>query len=134
MMITEPRARRIDRDIFHGEEEPQHTFPAVLRRWATGEPYRLASEECREDTLIPTAVEAQATGEALLLDALFSECGLHRPTLTDGPFGIIMVPPGPTGSWSVWRRDSSPAGQQQSCALSPWERLRFGLPKNTASR
>ncbi|MEW2491586.1 hypothetical protein [Streptomyces sp. NPDC048411] len=42
-------------------------------------------------------MEVQATGEALLLDPLLSEYGLHRPTLTGGPFGIIMVSPQPHG-------------------------------------
>ncbi|WP_031049062.1 hypothetical protein [Streptomyces sp. NRRL F-5650] len=94
-MITDPRPRRIGRDVFHDDEEPEYTFPGEVRRWATGEPFRLASEECQEDTLIPTAVESQAMGEALLLDALLSEYGLHRPALTGGPFGIIMVTPRP---------------------------------------
>ncbi|NBM14674.1 hypothetical protein [Streptomyces sp. GC420] len=94
-MITDPRPRRIDRDVFRNEEEPEYTFPGDVRRWATGEPFRLASEECQEDTLIPTAGEIQAMGEALLLDALISEYGLHRPALTGGPFGIIMVTPRP---------------------------------------
>ncbi|KOU73741.1 hypothetical protein ADK61_22415 [Streptomyces sp. XY66] len=92
-MITSPRPRRIDRDVFHEGEEPQRTYPGDVRRWATGEPYRLASEECQEGLLIPTAVETQAMGEALLLDALLSEYGLHRPALTGGPFGIILVTP-----------------------------------------
>ncbi|WP_327740425.1 hypothetical protein OG749_45910 (plasmid) [Streptomyces nojiriensis] len=92
-MITAPRPRRIDRDVFHEDEEPQRTYSGDVRRWATGEPYRLAREECQAGPLIPTAVETQAKGEALLLDALLSEYGLHRPALTGGPFGIIMVTP-----------------------------------------
>ncbi|MFJ4008134.1 hypothetical protein ACIPWL_32470 [Streptomyces sp. NPDC090023] len=94
-MIADPRPRRIDRDVFHEDEAPQRTYPGDVRRWATGEPYRLASEECQDGALIPTAVETQGMGEALLLDALISEYGLHRPTLTGGPFGIIMVTPRP---------------------------------------
>lgn len=34
-------------------------------------------------------------GEALLMDALISEYGLHRPALTGGPLGIITVTPWP---------------------------------------
>ncbi|MFB7508823.1 hypothetical protein [Streptomyces broussonetiae] len=95
-MITDPRPRRIGRDVFDDDEEPEYTFPGEVRRWATGEPFRLDSEECQEDTLIPTAVESQAMGEALLLDALLCEYGLHRPALTGGPFGIIMVTSSPS--------------------------------------
>ncbi|MFD6967385.1 hypothetical protein [Streptomyces sp. NPDC059949] len=95
-MTADLRSRRIDRDVFREEEEAWiGTFPADVRRWATGEPYRLASEECQDDALIPLANEAQATGEALLLDALLAEYGLHRPALTGGPFGIISVTPRP---------------------------------------
>ncbi|WP_436735642.1 hypothetical protein [Streptomyces sp. BBFR102] len=61
-MITDPRPRRIARDVFHDDEGPEYTFPGEVRRWATGEPFRLATEECQDDTLIPTAVESQAMG------------------------------------------------------------------------
>ncbi|MEY9839371.1 hypothetical protein [Streptacidiphilus sp. EB103A] len=71
--------------------------PATVRASATGESRQLAQAEIRtHGTLLPGAVNAwQELWEGLLLAALMSEYGAHRPEQTGGPFGISRLTPRP---------------------------------------
>lgn len=69
---------------------------AAWRQWATREPYDTAKQEISDTgPLIPEPSGPQAHAEARVLAALIREYGMHRPELTDGPYGIISVTPRP---------------------------------------
>ncbi|MGW1615664.1 hypothetical protein ACWCQZ_40695 [Streptomyces sp. NPDC002285] len=67
---------------------------AAWRQWATREPYDTARQEIpATGPLIPEPSGLQAHAEARVLTALIHEYGMHRPQLTDGPYGITSITP-----------------------------------------
>lgn len=67
---------------------------AAWRQWATREPYDTARQEISDTgLLIPEPSGPQAHAEARVLTALICEYGMHRPELTDGPYGITSITP-----------------------------------------
>ncbi|MFE9138024.1 hypothetical protein [Streptomyces sp. NPDC007355] len=67
---------------------------AAWRQWATREPYDTARQEISDTgQLIPEPSRPQTHAEARILTALIREYGLHRPELTDGPYGITSITP-----------------------------------------
>ncbi|MFE4512681.1 hypothetical protein ACFRMQ_00580 [Kitasatospora sp. NPDC056783] len=70
---------------------------AKARATATGEPHQLARAEitAHGSPLPAPGHPDQEVWEARILAALLTEYGSHRPTETDGPYGIARVTPRP---------------------------------------
>ncbi|MFC7912422.1 hypothetical protein [Streptomyces sp. NPDC057386] len=67
---------------------------ATWRQWVTREPYDTARQEISDTgPLIPEPTTPQTHAEARILTALIREYGIHRPELTDGPYGITSITP-----------------------------------------
>lgn len=67
---------------------------AAWRQWVTREPYDTARQEISDTgPLIPEPTTPQTHAEARILTALIREYGMHRPELTDGPYGITSITP-----------------------------------------